>query len=761
MQAGHRMRDDAGPVEPVVTTLGRDNLPTPRATFAEGPGSRWHDWRLRLLFIVALVLCAGIAWLADSLAEQNRLKATWRSNAAGRIELATSSEPVLQPFRDAVLASVGDRSSQLALPDALALHRSTRWIVDDDQRERHPALQAALAEALGHERVRLGFADGRQLDLVAERRGVLGLPAMFWLFSLLAFGMCMSGTVIALGKPGAATLLYALMAWCQAGNLLFIAVESTADLGLAAWFSRLNLPLRQSFDLATAAAFVHIACLRPLRLPRGDRIAAAGWGIALLVAVAGAADMLAHSWWWTQLTVGAGGLAAIGVLRRSHSIEPHPYAVVLGRMGVVAVGTWLLLTVAIAAAERFPGSTGLVIALGPTVWYVFLASLLLLAPMLSRSQQAVREFSLLAAISTIATSLDLFFVAVFSLGQFTSLTLSLFLSLAAYAGARQWILDRLLGNAVLTTERTFEYLYQTVREVERRPEHAPELLAQLLRRLFEPVEVRLIDGNPPAPSVTRDGGAMTVPLPTLGAEPASQSLLLRFAHHGRHLFTRQDARLAERIVEQLERAVRFDQAVEQGRSEERTRLAQDLHDDIGARLLTLMYEAATPEMEAYLRHTLQDLKTLTRGLVASNHRLADAAAEWKVDIAQRLTAAGIVIAWHTAFDADPALGVGQWSALTRVLRELASNAIAHAHATRIEVDIGLDRDCLHLVVSDDGIGVAPEQWVPGLGLGGVKKRVRQLGGEIEWLANPGGGIRCEVMVRLLAAQSPDGAPARR
>ena len=65
------------------------------------------------------------------------------------------------------------------------------------------------------------------------------------------------------------------------------------------------------------------------------------------------------------------------------------------------------------------------------IWYVFLASLLLLVPFLSRSQQVMREFSLLAGISTVATSLDLLFVAVFSLGQFASLTLALFIALGA------------------------------------------------------------------------------------------------------------------------------------------------------------------------------------------------------------------------------------------------------------------------------------------------------------------------------------------
>ena len=49
---------------------------------------------------------------------------------------------------------------------------------------------------------------------------------------------------------------------------------------------------------------------------------------------------------------------------------------------------------------------------------MFLGSLLLLVPSLAKSHHFMREFALLAAISTVATSLDLLFVAVFSLGQF-------------------------------------------------------------------------------------------------------------------------------------------------------------------------------------------------------------------------------------------------------------------------------------------------------------------------------------------------------
>src|SRR5262249_46323515 len=152
-------------------------------------------------------------------------------------------------------------------------------------------------------------------------------------------------------------------------------------------------------------------------------------------------------------------------------------------------GTWILLTVAIASADQLPALRHNIAAIGSVIWYVFIASLLLLLPFLSRSQQVMREFSMLAAISTVATSLDPFFAALFPLSQFASLPLSLFLSLGLYAGARQWILNQMMGSSMLTTERMFEQLYRIAREVELHPERTAELLSQLLRALFEPLEM--------------------------------------------------------------------------------------------------------------------------------------------------------------------------------------------------------------------------------------------------------------------------------
>jgi signal transduction histidine kinase len=728
-------------------------------SFARDRGlSRWMGWRLRLLVGAALLGCMGLFFLARWLGDPPHIEASWRPNAHAQLELASSNDPLLKPHVGRALIGIVGGDVSIAVADVLTLQRSSRWLIADNDRDRHRAMHEQISAALSQQSVKLFFSDGDMVELQLQRRGFAGLGGMFWLLSAFALVLYLVAMVVLLARPTGPNLLYAVMALCQTGNLVFIAVESTLELALPTPFPRLDMPLRMGFDLVTAAALINAICLHPRRLPGCGWIALAAWAYVIALVGLMRQGLLGDTWWWTQTSVAALGLMMIGLLSWSYRIEPHPFAIVLRRFCVVGISTWILLTVALAAAARAPGVQHNIAAIGSMIWYVFLASLLLLVPFLSKSQQIMREFSLLAAISTVATSLDLLFVAVFSFGQFASLTLSLFLSLGVYAGARQWILNQLLGSSMLTTERMFEQLYRIAREVEAYPQRTPNLLSLLLRDLFEPMEVLVIDKRSSVTRVVADGSAMILPVPQLDgaagedADYNARSLVLRFAHRGRRLFTSEDARLAERIVEQLRRAVAFDKAVEQGRSEERARLAQDLHDDIGARLLTLMYKAHSPEMEEYVRHTLQDLKTLTRGLAAANHQLSHAAAEWKADLTQRLTAAHIELGWNCSFDEDMLLTVVQWSGLTRVLRELVSNIISHAQARRVDIDFSLENDRLDLSVIDDGIGRNPRAWSHGLGLGGVRKRVKQLGGEVEWRELPHRGIGCRVTIREFSAR---------
>jgi len=708
--------------------------------------SRWLGWRLRLLVVMALLGCTGVFLLTRGLAEQPRIDASWHADAQGQLELVASQDPALTPFLRRALLGVIGGDAQVAVIDGLALQRSPRWLVHDAERARHRELHTQLAAALAQPRVRLYFTDGGVADLAPTARGVLGLGVIYALLMALAFALYLVAMVVLLVRPSLRNALYAVMALAQTGNLLFVAAGSALDLALPPLLTHWETPIRTGLDLVTAAAILHAFCVHPRRLPWARSMALTGWLVVATLLALIWCDALTSVWWWTQGTSIAFGLTAIALLSWSFALQRHPQALLLRRFGVVTAATLILLTAAIAASDRQAGTQQSIAAIGSTIWVVFMSSLLLLVPFLSRSQQLLREFSLLAGISTVATSLHLLFLAAFSLGPLTSIMLSVLLSLGLYAGARQWVLSHMRPDRMLSMERLFERLYRMAREVEAQPERASASLLSLLRELFEPLDVVQVPRPLSVARASRDGSTLLVPIPDLAhsGSRAEETLVLRFAQHGHRLFNREDARLADRVVEQLKRAIAFDQAVERGRSEERLRLAQDLHDDIGARLLTMMYQAHSPEHEDYIRHTLQDLKTLTRGLAASRHLLSHAAGEWKVDMLQRLHVAHIVMDWQASFDCDTELNMIQWSALTRVLRELISNTIAHSQATQVSVQLSLLDDELTVTVRDNGHGRDPNAWAPGLGVGGVRKRVKQLGGEVQWLEAAPNGIECRV-----------------
>jgi signal transduction histidine kinase len=708
-------------------------------------------WRRRSLVVAALLGCVAIFALARWLAGTPYLDVRLGSDASGVLTLQSSPLPALQGLQGRALIALSDAQGRPQPVDALLIHRSPRWQVQDAARERQIAMQELLAQRLSSGKVELWLAPDLRVTVPATARGFAGLGWLIWPLVGLALLLYLFAVVVVLARPHPRNLLFAVMAVCQAGNLLFIGVQSMLGLGLPAGLAPLDLVLRLALDGCTGAAMVHVFALHPHRLPRATPIAALAWaGVVLMLALI-QMGLLGGAWWWAQgLCVGL-GLAALAVIHRSYSSDPNPFSAVMRRLGLITLATLLLVSAAVAASGGMQGVAHGVAVGASAAWYLFLASLILLTPFLSRSRQLLREFALLAGISTVAASVDLLFVAVFSLSAFTSLAVAVFVALALYAAARQYVLQHLLGQNMLTTERTFELLYRAARDVQAQPDTYAQRLAQLLRDLFEPLELLRVERLPQRSRVLGGGATLVVPLPSVQAGRPAGAVLLRHAQGGQRLFNHDDARLADRVIEQLRRAVAYDQAVERGRHEERQRLAQDLHDDIGARLLTLMYQAQSTEMEDYIRHTLQDLKTLTRGLAAAEHRLSHAGAEWKSDLSQRLAAAQASLGWNFSHDRDPRLTMVQWSAMTRVLRELVTNALFHGHASRIDVTLQLDGPRLSLIVADDGRGRAPQTWAHGLGLGGVRKRVKALGGTVLWRENVPRGIVCEVTVGAFSA----------
>jgi len=729
---------------------------------------------LRAMVLIVVAALSGVLLVAHWLAAQPKLPLTMLATASGDIRLGTADYPTLQHLEGRILrgmtldAQTADprASTQFTPVNSALLQPSGRWIIDPRIRPDFALLHKRMGELLNNWSsigmlVQLHFKDAPDETVLIAPHGWSGLSPLFWLLSILSVMVMTLGCAVLLIAPHWRHAGFVVLAMCQALQLMLMGMELNMEAFTPMWLVSLDIQLRTACDLASAAALVMMAALQPPTRRGGLRVTVLTWVAAVALWVQCHDLCGATHWWLVQLSCTAMALIAVYMAGRSQRQAPHPLTLVMRRMLIISILTWSLLTLALWLGASRADLSLQVATYGVITWEVFVTSLVLISPYLSRSRHVLQEFSLLAASGTIAASLDLLFVALFSLGQFTSMTLSLFLSLGLYLSFRRWLLTRLPRPDEVTMEQVFQQMFRIARQVERQPEVLHDALVRLLRDLFDPLETHVACGQVSEATLRGNGAILLVPVPCRArtGQQGHTTLVLKHARRGQNLFTAEDARLAHRIIEQLHRALTFDDAVEQGRSEERLRIAQDLHDDIGARLLTLMYQAPTPEMEDYIRHTIQDLKTLTRGLAAQSHVLSEAAGEWKRDLDHRLNVARCALVWRMQFDVDVHLSMVQWSALTRILRELVSNAISHAQARTVEVELTLQDDCLTLLVSDDGVGTDPSTWAHGLGLGGVRKRVKQLGGMVRWRARETHGIRCEVVVPNFVGAGMGGAAA--
>lgn len=201
--------------------------------------------------------------------------------------------------------------------------------------------------------------------------------------------------------------------------------------------------------------------------------------------------------------------------------------------------------------------------------------------------------------------------------------------------------------------------------------------------------------------------------------------------------------------------------------EERRRFARELHDELGQNLVAakMMADALDAGAEnprtAELTNLLTDLLSRVRTLSYLFHPplLEDAgfysAANWLIEgFASRL---GIAISANIPNQPERRLDRAVELTLYRVLQESLNNIYRHSKSARAEVSVEAGPDRIILRVRDFGRGIPTEKLEAlrtnaeqtGIGLTGMKERVREQGGELE-IRSDGGGT--EIIVTLQNAQ---------
>lgn len=200
---------------------------------------------------------------------------------------------------------------------------------------------------------------------------------------------------------------------------------------------------------------------------------------------------------------------------------------------------------------------------------------------------------------------------------------------------------------------------------------------------------------------------------------------------------------------QLEASYARLQTLERARAvqEERERIHSDLHDDVGAKLLTLVYRAPSPEHADLARAALQDLRDVVSSPMAPDQALEYALGDWRSECEQRLGSAGIGLQWQQDAQVEQLrLAPQQGINLGRILREAISNAIRHAQACCVQVELQLIGAVLHLHVIDNGSASAQGLQRQGRGTRNMQARAQALGGQFERFVHAPQG--CHVHISL-------------
>ena len=226
----------------------------------------------------------------------------------------------------------------------------------------------------------------------------------------------------------------------------------------------------------------------------------------------------------------------------------------------------------------------------------------------------------------------------------------------------------------------------------------------------------------------------------------------------------EDKRRLEVVVEERTAALsELSNHLQVVREDERSKLARDIHDELGGILVGAKMDIAwveerlkkrDPESSAKLERALQALDDgvqIKRRIVEElrptlldNLGLA-AAVDWQVhEICDR---AGLECEIATPSD-DSGIAPQTSIALYRILQEALTNIVKYAHAKHVSVDLGVGGDTITLLIEDDGVGIADDAQNNLLshGIAGMRQRVRALHGEFSISRRPEGGTVIEVNI---------------
>lgn len=220
------------------------------------------------------------------------------------------------------------------------------------------------------------------------------------------------------------------------------------------------------------------------------------------------------------------------------------------------------------------------------------------------------------------------------------------------------------------------------------------------------------------------------------------------------LIDHQHTVIAQQQIRQLE--LKSLRAMIEGQEGERSRIARDLHDGLGIQLsrIKLFIEAHQEELPLSVKEPLNQFldEACTETRLISNDLRPYALSTFGLvpaleDLVQKLNLVNKTKLILDHYGEMPPLGDEAAVMIYRVVQELLNNALKHAHAQVVTVQLMVNEETTLISVDDDGLGADFDNLLSkGNGIANIKSRIAYLGGQVMWHGEAGKGT--SVMISL-------------
>lgn len=162
---------------------------------------------------------------------------------------------------------------------------------------------------------------------------------------------------------------------------------------------------------------------------------------------------------------------------------------------------------------------------------------------------------------------------------------------------------------------------------------------------------------------------------------------------------------------------------------ERLKIYRDLHDDVGSRLLSIVHADSGNKLGNMARAALESLRQAVSRANTPDQPLASLMHDIREETELRLTGSGHAVSWHQQDMPDVMVSSDIAFNVNRIMKELVSNIIRHAHARDVHVAIVRQHNSLQVTVTDNGRGFQPGAH-DGNGLGNIRSRSAEIGATV-------------------------------